>query len=92
MPIYHEKQKWELCALHALNNVFQDGQAFSKPQLDDLCQRYLDEFNRLQTILIIGTFTTKSVETLQSPPLTVMPMRMSFDCYQVSFDCVSYQQ
>ena len=39
MPIYHEKQKWELCALHALNNVFQDSQAFSKPQLDDLCQR-----------------------------------------------------
>uniref|UniRef100_G1TSG2 Josephin-1 n=1 Tax=Oryctolagus cuniculus TaxID=9986 RepID=G1TSG2_RABIT len=27
--IYHEKQRRELCALHALNNVFQDGQAFT---------------------------------------------------------------
>ncbi|XP_033630009.1 josephin-2-like [Asterias rubens] len=38
MSVYHERQKWELCALHALNNVFQDGQAFSKQLLDELCQ------------------------------------------------------
>ncbi|XP_070581376.1 josephin-1-like [Ptychodera flava] len=38
MPIYHEKQKRELCALHALNNVFQDGQAYNKQMLDDICQ------------------------------------------------------
>ncbi|XP_038048299.1 josephin-2-like [Patiria miniata] len=38
MSVYHERQKWELCALHALNNVFQDSQAFSKQVLDELCQ------------------------------------------------------
>lgn len=38
MSIYHEKQKWELCALHALNNLFQDENAFSKQHLDELCQ------------------------------------------------------
>nr|XP_054763553.1 josephin-1-like [Lytechinus pictus] len=38
MPIYHEKQRWELCALHALNNVFQDAKAFNKQSMDELCQ------------------------------------------------------
>ncbi|KAM6951269.1 josephin-1 [Aplochiton taeniatus] len=37
--IYHEKQRRELCALHALNNVFQDGTAFSRDTLQDIYQR-----------------------------------------------------
>lgn len=37
--IYHEKQRRELCALHALNNVFQDGTAFSRDTLQEICQR-----------------------------------------------------
>ena len=34
--IYHEKQVKELCALHALNNLFQETY-FTKPILDNLC-------------------------------------------------------
>lgn len=37
--IYHEKQRKELCALHALNNVFQDGTAFSRDALQEIYQR-----------------------------------------------------
>ncbi|CAL8381394.1 josephin-1 [Gadus morhua] len=37
--IYHEKQRRELCALHALNNVFQDGTAFSRDALQEISQR-----------------------------------------------------
>ncbi|CAL8302488.1 unnamed protein product [Lota lota] len=37
--IYHEKQRRELCALHALNNVFQDGTAFSREALQEISQR-----------------------------------------------------
>lgn len=37
MNIYHEKQKKELCALHVLNNLLQDGAAFSKSDLDVIC-------------------------------------------------------
>ncbi|XP_075220867.1 josephin-like protein isoform X1 [Lycorma delicatula] len=36
--IYHEKQVKELCALHALNNLFQEAHAFSKADLDGICQ------------------------------------------------------
>uniref|UniRef100_A0AAQ6IJ33 Josephin-1 n=1 Tax=Anabas testudineus TaxID=64144 RepID=A0AAQ6IJ33_ANATE len=39
LPIYHEKQRRELCALHALNNVFQDGTAFSRDTLQEIYQR-----------------------------------------------------
>lgn len=37
MEIYHERQTRMLCALHSLNNLFQDPNAFSKEMLDDLC-------------------------------------------------------
>lgn len=37
--IYHEKQSRELCALHALNNLFQET-AFTKSQLDGICSKY----------------------------------------------------
>lgn len=35
--IYHERQVKELCALHALNNLFQEYEAFSKTELDEIC-------------------------------------------------------
>lgn len=34
--IYHERQMKELCALHALNNLFQHRE-FNKPDLDEIC-------------------------------------------------------
>ncbi|CAK9808141.1 Josephin-like protein [Anthophora plagiata] len=34
--IYHEKQVKELCALHALNNLFQE-RGFSRQELDQIC-------------------------------------------------------
>jgi josephin len=34
--VYHEKQVKELCALHALNNLFQN-KCFTKQILDELC-------------------------------------------------------
>ncbi|XP_038215548.1 josephin-1 [Zerene cesonia] len=37
--IYHEKQVKELCALHALNNLFQMRNTYSKSDLDSICSR-----------------------------------------------------
>ena len=37
--IYHEKQSRQLCALHVLNNLFQDASAFTKSDLDAICTR-----------------------------------------------------
>lgn len=37
--IYHEKQVKELCALHALNNLFQMRGTYSKTELDAICSR-----------------------------------------------------
>lgn len=37
--IYHEKQVKELCALHALNNLFQVKGTFTKSDLDSICSR-----------------------------------------------------
>lgn len=34
--IYHEKQRKELCALHSLNNLFQDN-FYTKSMLDQIC-------------------------------------------------------
>lgn len=47
--IYHEKQRRELCALHALNNVFQDSNAFTQETLQEI-------FRGRETPLLVGVF------------------------------------
>ncbi|RUS75307.1 hypothetical protein EGW08_016928 [Elysia chlorotica] len=37
--LYHERQVKALCALHALNNLFQREQTFTKKDLDQICDR-----------------------------------------------------
>lgn len=37
--VYHERQMKELCALHALNNLFQSQTAFTKKDLDEICNK-----------------------------------------------------
>ncbi|XP_069783083.1 josephin-2 isoform X2 [Narcine bancroftii] len=37
-PLYHERQRLELCAAHALNNILQR-HAFGKEEMDSLCRR-----------------------------------------------------
>lgn len=36
--VYHERQRLELCAVHALNNVLQQ-QLFSQEAADEICKR-----------------------------------------------------
>ncbi|KAL1491419.1 hypothetical protein ABEB36_012020 [Hypothenemus hampei] len=56
--IYHEKQVRELCALHALNNLFQDKNAFSKQQLDTICHNLSPEYwiNPHKSVLGLGNY------------------------------------
>lgn len=35
--IYHERQRKQLCALHVLNNLLQEKDAFTEAQLDQIC-------------------------------------------------------
>ena len=52
--IYHEKQARELCALHALNNLFQDDQAFSKSDLDNICYKSVQtKFYMMQCFFLL---------------------------------------
>ena len=37
--IYHEKQRRQLCLLHALNNLLQ-GKVFAQSDLDQICERF----------------------------------------------------
>ncbi|KMT05100.1 hypothetical protein BVRB_7g172540 [Beta vulgaris subsp. vulgaris] len=36
--VYHERQKLQFCLLHALNNLFQERDAFSKADLDGIAE------------------------------------------------------
>jgi len=42
--VYHERQSKQLCALHVLNNLFQE-KAFSKVELDDICLQLAPDSN-----------------------------------------------
>ncbi|KAK2181642.1 hypothetical protein NP493_386g01029 [Ridgeia piscesae] len=56
--IYHEKQSRELCALHALNNLFQDRHAFTKRDLDNICLTLSPEayINPHRSLLGLGNY------------------------------------
>ncbi|XP_066967177.1 josephin-2-like isoform X2 [Macrobrachium rosenbergii] len=56
--IYHEKQIKELCALHSLNNLFQDGGAFAKSELDEICYALSPDnwFNPHKSLLGTGNY------------------------------------
>lgn len=56
--IYHEKQVKELCALHALNNLFQEQDAFSKSDLDDICHSLSPDvcINPHRSLLGLGNY------------------------------------
>jgi len=73
--IYHERQVREMCALHALNNLFQNESAFSKAELDSLCYKLSPDayFNPHKSIfgmgnydvnVVIAALQTKGYETL----------------------------
>ncbi|KAK9163848.1 hypothetical protein Syun_004750 [Stephania yunnanensis] len=39
MPIYHEKQRLQFCLLHALNNLFQAENSFTRADLDGIAAK-----------------------------------------------------
>ncbi|PVD37465.1 hypothetical protein C0Q70_00055 [Pomacea canaliculata] len=56
--VYHERQMKELCALHALNNLFQSGTAFTKKDLDEICVKLSPNafINPHRNILGLGNY------------------------------------
>ncbi|XP_050305138.1 josephin-like protein [Anthonomus grandis grandis] len=56
--VYHEKQVRQLCAVHALNNLFQDKNAFSKYDLDNICNNLSPEYwiNPHRSVLGLGNY------------------------------------
>jgi len=56
--IYHEKQVKQLCALHALNNLFQTRDAFSKSELDEICESLSPDvwINPHKSLLGLGNY------------------------------------
>uniref|UniRef100_A0A2P2NFB9 ubiquitinyl hydrolase 1 n=1 Tax=Rhizophora mucronata TaxID=61149 RepID=A0A2P2NFB9_RHIMU len=40
-PIYHERQKLQFCLLHALNNLFQRKDAFTRSSLDAIAEKLM---------------------------------------------------
>ncbi|KAL3269190.1 hypothetical protein HHI36_008273 [Cryptolaemus montrouzieri] len=67
--IYHERQIRELCALHALNNLFQCKNAFTKPELDLICNTLSPDnwINPHKSVLGIGNYDINVImKALQS--------------------------
>ena len=63
--IYHERQSRQLCALHVLNNLFQDEKAFAKSDLDEICRRLNPEawINPHKSMLGLGNYDANVIMT-----------------------------
>ncbi|KAL0272082.1 UNVERIFIED_CONTAM: hypothetical protein PYX00_005191 [Menopon gallinae] len=62
--IYHEKQVKELCALHALNNLFQS-KVFNKSELDGICENLAPNswLNPHKSVLGLGNYDINVILT-----------------------------
>ncbi|XP_078174534.1 JOSEPHIN-like protein [Carex rostrata] len=50
--VYHERQRLQLCLLHALNNLFQQKDAFTRPRLNALAEHlFLEDPQRKRQIM-----------------------------------------
>ncbi|XP_041364493.1 josephin-2-like isoform X2 [Gigantopelta aegis] len=85
--IYHERQQKELCAMHALNNLFQVQGAFTKKDLDELCNKLSPDafFNPHRSILGLGNYDVNVImAALQKKGYDTIwfDKRKSIDCLQ----------
>lgn len=62
--IYHERQRRQLCALHALNNLFQSD-IFTKSQLDEVCKNLSPQvwINPHRSVLGLGDYDVNVIMT-----------------------------
>lgn len=63
--VYHEKQMRQLCALHALNNLFQGDQSYTKAELDDICSNLSPNvwINPHRSVLGLGNYDINVIMT-----------------------------
>ncbi|TWW79117.1 Josephin-2 [Takifugu flavidus] len=72
--VFHEKQRLELCAIHALNNVLQE-RVFTKETADDLCKRLAPQcvVNPHRSVLGTGNYDVNVIiAALQSRDLAAV--------------------
>ncbi|KAL4616703.1 josephin-2 [Arapaima gigas] len=82
--IFHEKQRLELCAIHALNNVLQE-RVFTKETADDICKRLAPQcvVNPHRSMLGTGNYDVNVImAALQSRGLAAVwwDKRRSLEC------------
>ncbi|XP_077455870.1 josephin-2 [Stigmatopora argus] len=72
--VFHEKQRLELCAIHALNNVLQE-RVFTKETADDICKRLAPQcvVNPHRSVLGTGNYDVNVImAALQSRDLAAV--------------------
>ncbi|XP_051577465.1 josephin-2-like [Myxocyprinus asiaticus] len=72
--VFHEKQRLELCAIHALNNVLQE-RVFTKETADDICKRLAPQcvMNPHRSVLGTGNYDVNVImSALQSRGLAAV--------------------
>ncbi|KAI4811113.1 hypothetical protein KUCAC02_014033 [Chaenocephalus aceratus] len=72
--VFHEKQRLELCAIHALNNVLQE-RVFTKETADDICKRLAQQcvVNPHRSVLGTGNYDVNVImAALQSRELAAV--------------------
>ncbi len=61
--IYHERQRLQMCAVHAINNLFQDGSAINKATMNDICKNLSPDtyWNPHKSILGVGNYDVNAI-------------------------------
>ncbi|KAI1732154.1 josephin domain-containing protein [Ditylenchus destructor] len=88
--IYHERQKRQLCLLHALNNLFQR-EEFRQAELDDICENLDDRrwFNPHRSWIGLGNYDANILDAaLQLKELSVVWFDNRLSVTQINDDMI----
>lgn len=68
IEIYHERQRLQMCAIHAVNNLFQGAQILRKEEMNEVCKELSPRswLNPHKSLLGVGNYDINAIMAILS--------------------------
>ena len=68
LEIYHERQRLQMCAIHAINNLFQGAHILCREEMNDVCKELNPSswFNPHMSMFGIGNYDINAIMAVLS--------------------------
>ena len=66
--IYHERQRLQMCAIHAINNLFQGSEVLQRKEMNEICNNLSPNsmMNPHKSVLGVGNYDINAIMAVMS--------------------------